>query len=59
MRPPGTERDNMDMLTVNGVDYLADQYDSVYEMTDGAWMHVGKLNGRTLAQVVADFETEV
>jgi len=47
----------MNCITVQGVDYRSDQYGSVYEFKNGVWWHIGKLNGRTLEEAVADFES--
>lgn len=38
----------------DGQQYMVDAYDSVYEMRDGAWQHIGKLNGRKPEQAIAD-----
>jgi hypothetical protein len=38
--------------------YRTDQYDSVYELENGSYYFIGKLNGRTLAEFIADQEDQ-
>lgn len=39
--------------------YIVDQYDTVYELKNGTYFFVGKLNGRTFGEFLEDLAIEM